>query len=57
MEDFLIIFFKRLLSFDPTRRWNTVPAPADEPYFIVDKCVVFNNENPDENDSAKRKQI
>ena len=31
---------------------DTVPAPADEPYFNVDECVVFNNENPDENDSA-----
>ncbi|KAL5494256.1 hypothetical protein EMCRGX_G015550 [Ephydatia muelleri] len=30
----------------------TVPAPADEPYFIVDECDVFSNENPDENDSA-----
>ncbi|KAL5479856.1 hypothetical protein EMCRGX_G023447 [Ephydatia muelleri] len=30
----------------------TVPAPADEPYFIVDECDVFSNENPAENDSA-----
>lgn len=44
-----MIFFKRLLSFDPTRRRTLY---ADEPYFIVDECDVFSNENPDENDSA-----
>ena len=41
MEDFIvIIIFKRLI------------LPVDEPYFIVDECDVFSNENPDENDSA-----
>ena len=47
MEDFIVcLFLKRLI----------LPADghctADEPYFIVDECDVFSNENPDKNDSA-----
>ena len=47
-HDGRLMFFKRLIL----PQTVTVPAPADEPYFIVDECDVFSNENLAENDSA-----